>query len=159
MTLEYRKATIDDIEALTRIRATMLCDGTDCDDRFRAELCDNTKAYIAGGFGDKSFAAWVAAHDGEIVAMGWLSYYFLPPTRWCPGGKTAYLSGMYTLPAYRGKGAATRLLSLLIEEGKGNGCERVLLDSTDMGRPLYEKYGFETSDTAMMYFPFGIVHK
>lgn len=47
------------------------------------------------------------------------------------------------------------LLSLTVEEAKKAGCERVQLHTTDMGKLLYEKYGFEYSVSAMVYFPFG----
>ncbi|WP_165908072.1 GNAT family N-acetyltransferase [Hydrogenispora ethanolica] len=159
MLFEYRKATMDEIDVLAQMRVSMLCEGTDYNDEFRCKLYNNTKSFISGGFEGKTFITWVATQNQEIIAMGGLTYYLLPPNDWCPGGKTAYIGNMYTKPAHRRNGIATKLFSLLMDEAKENSCERILLDATCMGRPLYEKYGFKNSNTAMAYYPFGIMSK
>lgn len=156
---EYRKANVTDIDVLSQMRVSMLCDGKEYTDEFKFKLYNNIKSYILGGFKDKSFIAWVAAQNNEVIAMGGLAYYVLPPNDWCPSGRTAYIGNMYTIPDYRRKGIATKLLSLLVDEAKENCSERILLDATDMGKPLYEKYGFVNSNTAMAFYPFGIIPK
>ncbi len=156
---EYRKANVTDIDVLSQMRVSMLCDGKEYTDEFKFKLYNNIKSYILGGFKDKSFIAWVAVQNNEVIAMGGLAYYVLPPNDWCPSGRTAYIGNMYTIPDYRRKGIATKLLSLLVDEAKENCSERILLDATDMGKPLYEKYGFVNSNTAMAFYPFGIIPK
>jgi GNAT superfamily N-acetyltransferase len=151
--IEYRKATLLDVPALTQLRVAMLCDGADYDNAFREKLHDNTLQYIRHGFTDKTYVAWVAADNGAIVAMGGISYYLLPPNDWCPEGKTAHIGSMYTLPGFRRQGIASRILCLLVEEAKRNGCERIQLNASEMGRPIYEDYGFEISEGAMAYYP------
>ena len=155
---EDRKANISDINVLSQMRVSMLCNGTDYNDEFKFKLYNNTKSFITDGFEDKSFITWVASQNNEIIAMGGLTYYVLPPNDWCPSGRTAYIGNMYTIPDYRRKGIATKLLSLLVDEAKENCCERIFI-ATDMGKPLYEKYGFVNSNTAMAYYPFGIIPK
>ncbi len=49
---------------------------------------------------------------------------------------------MYTNPNYRRKGIAYHTLEILIEEAKNKGVKHISLEATDMGRPLYERYGF-----------------
>lgn len=49
---------------------------------------------------------------------------------------------MYTKPEYRRKGIALKTLNLLVEDAKNRGITAISLEATDMGRPLYEKYGF-----------------
>jgi len=49
---------------------------------------------------------------------------------------------MYTDPAYRRKGIAYRTLDLLVRDAKRLGVTAISLEATDMGRPLYEAYGF-----------------
>ena len=56
---------------------------------------------------------------------------------------------MYTDPAYRRKGIATKTLDLLIAEAKSKGVTAISLEATEMGRPLYEKYGFEKMEDEM----------
>ena len=49
---------------------------------------------------------------------------------------------MYTHPEYRRKGIAYKTLNLLVLNAKERGISHITLEATDMGRPLYEKFGF-----------------
>lgn len=56
---------------------------------------------------------------------------------------------MYTNVNYRRKGIATKVLDLLIQESKNKSVTDISLEATDMGRPLYEKYGFVKMNNEM----------
>jgi GNAT superfamily N-acetyltransferase len=58
---------------------------------------------------------------------------------------------MYTSPAYRSQGIASGLLALSVEEAKINACDYVSLHATNMGRPVYEKFGFTDAKDEMIY--------
>lgn len=64
------------------------------------------------------------------------------PTYHNPTGKKAYIMNMYTRLEYRRKGIAYKTLDLLISEAEKKGITNITLEATQMGRPLYEKYGF-----------------
>lgn len=64
------------------------------------------------------------------------------PTYHNPSGNKAYIMNMYTHPDYRRKGIAYRTLELLVEDIKSREITSISLEATDMGRPLYEKFGF-----------------
>ena len=49
---------------------------------------------------------------------------------------------MYTAPAYRRQGIAFHTLDLLVKVIRKQGVSQITLEATEMGRPLYEKYGF-----------------
>lgn len=49
---------------------------------------------------------------------------------------------MYTNPGYRRLGVAMKTLELLVADAKEKGIKAISLEATDMGRPLYEKFGF-----------------
>jgi ribosomal protein S18 acetylase RimI-like enzyme len=154
--MEYRKAELSDIEALSQMRLAMLREEGDFSEAFKAQLLENTKTYIENGIKDDSFVTWIAEEDGELAAMGGVCFFTLPPNDWCPGGKSAYIGNMYTAPAFRKRGIASRLLELVLDEAKSRGCERIWLHTTGAGKRLYEKYSFETLDTAMGLYPYGI---
>lgn len=56
---------------------------------------------------------------------------------------------MHTSPEYRRQGIAFHTLDLLVEKAKQHGVSEVTLEATDMGRPLYEKYGFVKMEDEM----------
>jgi len=154
--MEYRKATLSDVDKLSLMRVDMLCEEEAHLKAFLDMLYQNTRRYIEDGLNDHTFSAWIAIQNDTIIAMVGAAYFTLPPNDWCPAGKTAYIGNMYTLPAFRNQGIASQLLSLITQEAKENQCQRILLNSSDMGRPLYEKHGFAASPTAMALYPFGI---
>lgn len=58
---------------------------------------------------------------------------------------------MYTVPKYRRRGIAYQTLDKLVKEAKDKGIFAISLEATDMGRPLYEKYGFVKMEYEMEY--------
>lgn len=64
------------------------------------------------------------------------------PTYHNPNGNKAYIMNMYTDPEYRRLGIAYKTLDMLIRDTKSKGITAISLEATEMGRPLYEKYGF-----------------
>lgn len=56
-------------------------------------------------------------------------------------GNLAWIGMVLTLPEYRGRGIARRLMEAALEYC---GDQTVRLDASDMGKPLYESLGFQT---------------
>ena len=48
---------------------------------------------------------------------------------------------IYTAPEYRKKGIGRNVLDILVSDCKKRGVGQITLDTTKMGRSLYEKYG------------------
>lgn len=152
---ELRKANTGDIAALTELRIQMLTeDGLP--EALRETLRRNTAQYMRDGLADGSFRSWIAERDNHIIAMGGVNFFRLPPNDWCPEGSTAYIGNLFTLPAYRKQGIGKKLFALLVNEARSEGCERILLNASDMGKPLYEEAGFRDWPAAMVYYPQGI---
>ena len=68
-----------------------------------------------------------------------------------PSGCKAYIMNMYTKPEYRRKGIANNTLKLLVEDARSRGINEISLEATQMGRPLYEKFGFVKMNDEMEY--------
>lgn len=56
---------------------------------------------------------------------------------------------MYTAPKYRRQGIAFHTLDLLVKDAREHGITQIALEATDMGRPLYEKFGFKKMENEM----------
>ena len=149
MDIEYRKAGINDVEELTQLRLMFLFEaGGEPDDEYTYAV---NKEFFTDGIMSGEFISWIAVDDGRIIATSGISFYKLPPNKFSPTGLRSYISNMYTLPEYRNNGIATKLFALTVDEAKQRGCKSVLLNATDMGRPIYEKYGFKNANNEMHY--------
>ncbi len=86
----------------------------------------------------------VTKSAAEVLEQGagGVSFYQVMPTYHNHSGKKAYIMNMYTAPEYRRQGIALHTLDLLVKDAKKQGVSQIALEATDMGRPLYEKYGF-----------------
>ena len=71
------------------------------------------------------------------------------PTYHNPDGKKAYIMNMYTNPNYRRQGIAYKTLDMLVNISRERGINQISLEATEMGRPLYEKYGFVKMESEM----------
>ena len=150
--IEYRKATIDEVELLAKIRVDFLREANDINTQDEIELMyNNNKQFMSDSFKDGSFVSWVAIDNGEIVATSGISFYTVPPNKKCPNGKAAYISNMFTYDNYRKQGIASKLLTLAVEEARNHGCKKVMLNAFEMGRYIYEKFGFINLKDEMVY--------
>lgn len=93
--------------------------------------------------------AYLVYDNGAFVDAGGVSFYQVMPTYHNPTGKKAYIMNMYTAPAYRRQGIAFYTLDLLVKDIRKQVVSQITLEATEMGRPLYEKYGFVKMEDEM----------
>lgn len=147
---EYHKAAPEDIEELVRTRlivlraANKLPDGTDM-----SAVEQESYAYYNHALQTGEHTAYLAYDNGTFIGAGGVSFYQVMPTYHNPSGKKAYIMNMYVAPEYRRQGIAFHILDLLVKDVKARGVSQIALEATDMGRPLYEKYGFISSKHEM----------
>jgi GNAT superfamily N-acetyltransferase len=143
-TITYRVATSRDLEALARLRWEMEVEqGNDTID-----VADYAKAYAASSRDEikgRRFRAWLAEADGQPVACVLLVWWILPPNFDNFLRKRGFVFSVYTRPAYRRQGIARHLMNILIESARDEGIGRLILWSSEMGRPLYKELGFTGS--------------
>ena len=143
MNLTYKRATIKDIDLLTITRievlraANRLSDDTDL-----SEVERQSYNYYQKALCDDSHIAYLVFDGTRFVGAGAVSFFQVMPTYHNLSGNKAYIMNMYTRPEYRRRGIAIKILDMLIKESKNRGITAISLEATDMGRPLYEKYGF-----------------
>ncbi|HYB53590.1 MAG TPA: GNAT family N-acetyltransferase [Thermoanaerobaculia bacterium] len=150
--LHLRWATVADLPTLVRHRRRMW-----------AEIRRYPRAWLDDH--DVVYARWVRrlmvarrflgllvedAH-GTIVGSGGL---WLMPAQPRPGplgrGEMPYILSMYTEPAYRGRGVASRIVRAMVRWARGRRYGRIVLHASRFGRPVYNRLGFEDGSEMRM---------
>lgn len=72
--------------------------------------------------------------DGRLVAVGLII---------CYGDRRAWVAALLTSPDYQRRGLGARMMAVLMDHARARGIGEILLDSSDVGKPLYEKLGFQ----------------
>jgi len=143
MALNYRKATLDDLEILTETRIEVLRAANQLNgDVDMSEVKKQSFEYYQNSLENDTHLAYLIYDDDKFVGAGGISYFQVMPTYHNPTGKKAYIMNMYTNPNYRRQGIAYKTLDLLVADARKKGIVAISLEATEMGRPLYEKYGF-----------------
>lgn len=140
---EYKKATIKDIDELVQTRIIVLRAANKLsNDEDMSKVEQESYSYYKRALESGEHAAYLVYDNGKFIGAGGVSFYQVMPTYHNPTGKKAYIMNMYTAPEYRRQGIAFHTLDLLVNAAKKQGVSQIALEATDMGRPLYEKYGF-----------------
>lgn len=143
MNLTYKKATIEDIDILTKTRVKVLRAANKLSDSAdMSEVEKQSYDYYKKALSEDTHIAYLIFDEDRFVGTGGVSFFQVMPTYHNPSGKKAYIMNMYTAPEYRRKGIAYKTLDTIIKDIKERGITAISLEATSMGRPLYEKYGF-----------------
>lgn len=146
----YKRAGLEDIELLVRTRLEVLraanCLGADTD---MSLVERQSREYYEEALQADTHAAYLVFDKERFVGAGGVSFFRVMPTYHNPTGWKAYIMNMYTCMDYRRRGIAYHTLELLVEEAEKRGVKHISLEATDMGRPLYERYGFVKMDHEM----------
>ena len=132
--------------------------------RFRGVVCDGKKLsndvdmslvekesyeYYKSALETGEHIAYLVYDNETFIGAGGVSFYNVMPTYHNPTGKKAYIMNMYTASEYRRQGIAFHTLDLLVKDAKEQDMLQIALEATDMGRPLYERYGFVKMEDEM----------
>ena len=137
--IEYRKLTLDDVDTFARMRVRQLVEeGAQEDADLLPALLDYYRRHLPEG----TFLSYLAVDGDRIVGTSGLSVVEKPAWFGCPTGRIGLISSMYTDKAYRHQGIAKRLLSLVVDAARAQGCGTVWVTASDMGVPFYGSCGF-----------------
>jgi GNAT superfamily N-acetyltransferase len=88
-----------------------------------------------------TLAPFVAERDGEIVGTGVGSAH----------GPVGWVGTIFVAPELRGSGLGRALTRAVDDELEARGCRSLVLIATSMGRPVYEREGFEVLDEQVRF--------
>ena len=149
--LEYKKATIDDLELLVKTRIEVLRAANKLDKSVdMSEVMQQSSEYYSKALVNGSHTAYLVFDGEKFIGAGGVSYYRVMPTYHNQTGEKAYIMNMYTAPEYRRRGIAYKTLDLLVKDAINRGISDITLEATEMGKFLYEKYGFEKMTNEMI---------
>lgn len=147
---KYKKATIADIDELVRTRIIVLRAANKLSNDVDMSLVEKESyEYYKSALETGEHVAYLVYDNGAFVGAGGVSFYQVMPTYHNPTGKKAYIMNMYTASEYRRQGIAFHTLDLLVKDVRKQGVSQIALEATEMGRPLYEKYGFVKMEDEM----------
>jgi ribosomal protein S18 acetylase RimI-like enzyme len=142
--ITYRRANMADLDTLVDLRIRFLNDffkRSDGEDT--AVLRGNLASYFSRAVKEETFIAWLAESGEEVVATSGMVIWWSPPKYGgSETGEKGYILNMYTVPEFRRKGIATRLLQELLKDAKERGLTYVHLHATMNGLQIYRKAGF-----------------
>jgi ribosomal protein S18 acetylase RimI-like enzyme len=143
----FRCAASSDIPALVDLRIEFLRIVKDSGLPDEAEWRAHFAALFARELASGALLVWVAEEGGRIVGASGLRLPRQPEGQTSPEGE---ILNMYTIRECRRRGIGSELLSLAIAEARARGLERLRLQPTDLGRPLYLRAGFCDEDRDMV---------
>ena len=151
--MKFKKASLSDLEILVSTRVNVLRSANQLDLSVdMKEVEKSSRLYYQEALASDNHTAFLVYNaDDNVIGAGAVSYYQVMPTYHNPSGKKAHIMNMYVAPEHRRKGIATKLLDLLIADSKERGIDHITLEATQMGRKLYENYGFCQMQDEMEY--------
>ena len=145
--ITFRTAEQKDIPELCRLRLAYFEDdfGALPEDMLH-DINAHLPNYFADHLGKDCIAPIAALPDGSLCACALLCIETKPANPFFPNGKSGTVLGVYTMPEYRHRGCATKVMQMLIDAAKENGLSIVRLSATAEGKCVYEKLGFAVKE-------------
>jgi len=148
MNVIYRTATQADIDLLVSQRLSFI-EVSKNTDNYNL-LKDNCYLYFEKALANNTCDVFLAEDNGKCIGTGIVFYYNSVPSVLNVTGKNAYITSMYVNPEYRNKGIGTAILTKILEKAEDKGYKIIMLNASDMGRPMYEKMGFTDIQNGML---------
>jgi len=99
----------------------------------------------------RTYLGWLAvADDGAVAAGCGLVVIPWPPGPMAMDPRCGFVYNVYTAPAHRKQGLARRLMETIHDWCRGEGIERVVLNASQFGQPLYEQMGYAATIDPML---------
>ncbi|MCM1577430.1 MAG: GNAT family N-acetyltransferase [Ruminococcus sp.] len=144
MNIEIRKASIDDIDLLVEWRIRVLREVFEIPENQPTEEFEYAnRLYYQSELETGGHIACFAYSGDEIIGCGGVCLHREMPSPDNLSGKCAYLMNIYTAPKFRSFGAGEKVVRWLIGQARSKGITKIYLETSDIGRRLYEKVGFE----------------
>ena len=149
MNYSIRPATIADVSHIVSHREQMFRDmGIPAAFEDMAAAAD---LWLRHALPSHTYRGWMAAApNGEIAGGSGLIVIPWPPGPITMDPRCGFVFNVYTLPAHRKQGLGRRLMDAMHEWCRQEGIERVVLNASTLGHPLYASMGYVVAEEPMM---------
>lgn len=107
--------------------------------------------FIADAIGGHHWQIWVAEVDGAVVAQVFVALVEKVPRPVREHCRIAYLTNVYTLPAFRGRGLGHRLVRHAQEAARAADAELMLVWPSEDSADFYGRLGFEAEREPLVW--------
>ncbi|WP_315108416.1 GNAT family N-acetyltransferase [Clostridium intestinale] len=146
--INYRLAEKSDVDGLVSLRVEFI----EIDKSHEAfeKVYENIKGYFESKILTKECVTILAEDKNSIIGTGIVFFYDSVPSLSNISGKNAYITSMYVKEEYRRMKIGSTILETLIEISKTNHAQFIMLNATEIGRKLYNQYGFKDIENGMI---------
>lgn len=138
---EIRRATPADAQLIAAQREAMFAEFHLPYTEAAAQFAPWVERHLTAG----TYLGWLAEYGGEVVAGAGMMLIDWPPHFSDVQPLRSYLLNVYTRPQHRGRGLARQLTEQGIAETRRRALRLVTLHTSEAGRPIYERLGFQPS--------------
>jgi GNAT superfamily N-acetyltransferase len=108
-----------------------------------AAMAEPFRRWLAPRLADERYFGWIIECDGAAVAgLGMIIIEWPPHPAHPTQDRRGYVLNVFVEPAHRSRGLATRLMMMAREEARRRGIGFMVLHTTALGRPVYERLGW-----------------
>ncbi len=157
-TMKIEKAGISEIDLIMKWRMETLeavfgIDFSDYpeDPSLGQRLEEANRAYFLQHLEDDSCIFCFGKIKDQIASCGAIISYQELPSPDYPSGRCAYLMNIYTAPSFRHQTFGRQIVRWLIEQAQKQGAQKIYLDTSEAGRPLYQAAGFQDMTDYMVF--------
>jgi GNAT superfamily N-acetyltransferase len=149
MSYLIRAATIADIPHIARHRELMFREMA-----IPAEFEDMavaTELWLRHAIPARTYLGWMAVTDrGDVAGGGGLIVIPWPPGPITMDPRCGFVYNVFVQPPHRKNGLARRLMETIHDYCRAEGIERVVLNASTFGQPLYHAMGYVAANEPMM---------
>ncbi|PLR74815.1 MULTISPECIES: GNAT family N-acetyltransferase [Bacillus] len=153
--MQIRLAEKKDIDQLIRMRWDFTLEDYEegnFSEKDYPEFQKECRTFLEEAVGGGQWYIWIAEDQGKIISHIYMERIQKVPR---PGRITypfAYMTNVYTVPGYRGKGIGSRLITAINEWIEENHYEFVIVWPSEEGIEFYRRNGYKHCSEPMEYF-------
>ncbi len=144
MKIEYRFATINDVDQLVKLRTLMQLEVNNYKpEDVTAEFIEKVKTYFLNSIPTKKYYSSVAIYEEKIIGTAGVCFYEKPPSLSGGFGLNGYVTNVYVEKDFRQKGVGSQMMRELNQLAFEMKADKLHLGATADGLSIYKAVGYQ----------------